>query len=72
LDLPQPLGPTTDVTGDVMLITVLSQKDLKPMISIRLMRTYRPPGEIGRACRETTMTGAGGLAKWDDESSDVE
>ena len=37
-DLPHPLGPTTAVTGSSIWSTVLSQKDLKPMISIFLIR----------------------------------
>src|SRR5687767_2401452 len=37
-DLPQPFGPTTAVIGSLKLRTVLSQKDLKPMTSSRLIR----------------------------------
>src|SRR5688572_3401978 len=37
-DLPQPLGPTTPTFCSSNVSTVRSQKDLKPMISIRLIR----------------------------------
>ena len=37
-DLPQPLGPTTAVTGSRKFRTVRSQNDLNPMISMRLIR----------------------------------
>ncbi|MSP15728.1 MAG: VCBS repeat-containing protein [Myxococcales bacterium] len=38
LDLPQPFGPTIAVIGWSICTTALSGKDLKPMISILLMR----------------------------------
>src|SRR5213595_2770640 len=54
-DLPQPFGPTTAVIGSLNDSTVLSQNDLKPTTSSRLIRIVRrlsagddydvPPGE---------------------------
>src|SRR5208282_3157256 len=48
LDLPQPLGPTMPVTPSCpKVVTVLSQKDLKPSISI--LRSFSKLGPVRSA-----------------------
>ena len=65
-DLPQPLGPTTPVMPESNSKTVLSTKDLKPVIWSRLIRTgphasrtpRKPPkGGVGKAWRRRSTLG---------------
>ena len=46
LDLPQPFGPTTAVIGWSKSRMTLSEKDLKPTMSILRMRIL-DPGRVG-------------------------
>src|SRR3954471_8161009 len=56
LDLPQPFGPTTPVTGGSKVSTVRSQNDLKPTISSRLIRIHSLPGGPGAHAGASDVT----------------